>query len=112
MYKREHYRNNKQRYIDNAASRRRRVLDERVRFLVEFLKNHPCVDCGESDLIVLEFDHTDRQVFRCGLRNPELQLGLRPCGDAKCDVVCANCHRRRTAQRRGYRRRLLSGESE
>jgi hypothetical protein len=36
MYKREHYRNNKQRYIDNAASRRRRVLDERVRFWWSF----------------------------------------------------------------------------
>jgi hypothetical protein len=28
----------------------------------------------------------------------------------KCEVVCANCHRRRTARRRGTLRYLLSRE--
>jgi hypothetical protein len=74
---------------------------------VEFLKNHPCVDCGESDLIVLEFDHLTDKSFAVayGIRNCNWDSVLAEI--AKCDVVCANCHGRRTAQRRGYLRRLL-----
>jgi hypothetical protein len=112
IYKREHYRNNKQRYIDNAAARRRRILDERTRFLVEFLKSNPCVDCGENDLIVLEFDHQSDKSFDVayGIRNCNWEAVLAEI--AKCEVVCANCHRRRTAHRQGSLRRLHIGQSE
>jgi hypothetical protein len=111
-YKREHYLNNKQRYVDNAAIRRRRILDERTRLLVEFLKGHPCVECGETDPIVLEFDHRSNKSFDVayGIRNCNWDAVLAEI--AKCDVVCANCHRRRTAQRRGYLRLLLTDRAK
>ena len=63
-----------------------------------------CTDCGEKDPVVLEFDHRDPKdkKFTIGTHK-----GIkRPIEDFiaeldKCDVVCANCHRRRTAKQFG-----------
>ena len=103
-YGREHYMRNKARYIEKAKQRTQRVLSERMVFIVAFLREHPCVDCGENDPLVLEFDHQRDKEF-------DIALGLREKNwDAvlaeieKCEVVCANCHRRRTARIWGYTR--------
>lgn len=86
---------------------------EKAKKVLEYLRAHPCVDCGEKDPIVLEFDHRD------GTEKVEsvTQLVTNNCGwqkiedeIAKCDVRCANCHRRRTAIKRGYMRALLCQE--
>jgi hypothetical protein len=58
-YGREHYLANKQRYIDQAAASKRKIRLERTRYLIDFFATHPCVDCGETDPVVLEFDHLD-----------------------------------------------------
>ena len=62
-YKQEHYKANRQRYIDNARRRRERVIDERMQFIVNYLREHPCADCGEDDILVLEFDHLRDKSF-------------------------------------------------
>lgn len=107
-YKREHYLANKQRYVDTAARRRERVVRDRVEYLIEFFKDNPCTDCGESDPLVLEFDHLGEKSFNVGkgLRDRNWQSVLDEI--AKCEVVCANCHRRRTARRRGFIKVVLA----
>jgi hypothetical protein len=106
-----HYEANKPAYISRARRRTRQQRANRLHFLVEYFKSHPCVDCGETDPMVLEFDH---------LRDKEFDIGhefiWRPWETLlaeieKCDVVCANCHRRRTAQRGGFLRFALSERS-
>src|SRR5690348_6781481 len=62
-YKQEHYRANKQRYIDAAARRKKALVEERFIFLVAYFRDHPCADCGETDPIVLEFDHLRDKKF-------------------------------------------------
>lgn len=101
-YKQEHYAKNKQRYADQASRWSQTVLEERGRYLLEFLRAHPCVDCGETDPIVLEFDHLGAKSFEigAGFRNKNWQSVLSEM--AKCEVVCVNCHRRRSAQRSGF----------
>ena len=107
-YKQEHYAANRQRYIDSARRRKRALVAERVEYLVAFLREHPCVDCGESDPVVLEFDHLRDKKFSVakGFRDRGWQSVLDEM--AKCDVVCANCHRRRTAQRGGFARAVVA----
>lgn len=42
------------RYIEQARRRRREVFKERIGFILEYLRAHPCADCGEADPLVLE----------------------------------------------------------
>jgi hypothetical protein len=107
-YHREHYRANKQRYIDAAARRKKALLQERFIFLMAYFRDHPCVDCGEGDPIVLEFDHLRDKKFSIseGIQGRRWQDVLDEI--AKCDVVCANCHRRRTAKRGGFIRAAVA----
>jgi len=107
-YKQEHYAANRQRYIDNALRRKQQVAAERAAFLVEFFRSRPCADCGETDPMVLEFDHLADKAFGIakGLRDRNWESVLNEI--AKCDVVCANCHRRRTARRGGFARAAVA----
>lgn len=97
------------RYIDMAAARRDREVERRTRLLLDYLTSHPCVDCGETDPTVLEFDHIGQKRFGISVG-----LRARPSQDVldeieACEVVCANCHRRRTYRRGNVLRFRLGG---
>lgn len=71
----------------------------------DYLRTHPCVDCGETDIAVLEFDHRDQKakevrVSALVAQGYSTRTVMREI--AKCDVRCANCHRRRTAKQLGW----------
>ena len=110
-YGREHYLANKQRYIDQARVQKQRLVRERMVYLLEYFAAHPCIDCGETDPVVLEFDHLRDKCFDVskGLSNRKWESVLAEI--EKCEVVCANCHRRRTYGRRGTVRSMLARTS-
>jgi hypothetical protein len=108
-YGREHYVANRQRYINQAIARKRARRRERAEFFLEYFAEHPCTDCGETDPVVLEFDHV-------GAKNFDIGHGFERFGWQRildeietCEVVCANCHRRRTCRRAGNWRAVLTG---
>lgn len=78
---------------------------ERQRRLLDYLKTHPCVDCGETDPVVLEFDHVRGDkvatVYTLALRHLRT-WGVVEEEIAKCDVRCVKCHRKRTAKAQGW----------
>lgn len=73
------------------------------RLIMNYLLRHPCVDCGESDPRVLEFDHRDpaEKKFNISISVTRNWDSLMDEID-KCDIRCANCHRRRTAEQFGW----------
>ena len=79
------------------AQKRHRI---RVRQKVlEFLSSKECVDCGEKDPIVLDFDHSGskekfKDVSRMLSGHYSWESVLKEI--RKCEIRCANCHRRKT----------------
>lgn len=80
-----------------AAQKRHRI---RVREkLLALLSTKKCVDCGESDPIVLDFDHVVPSVkFKKAsqMLSGHYSWGSVLAETEKCEVRCANCHRRKT----------------
>ncbi len=103
-YGKEHYAANRQRYIDQSAARKAALREERTAYLLRYFETHPCVDCGERDPVVLEFDHLGDKEFSIGAELVRRSWDAVLTEIAKCEVVCANRHRRRTARRRRSRR--------
>lgn len=68
---------------------------------VAVLKARPCADCGgEFPIICMDFDHREGKEFGISAARYRYSIERLLAEVAKCDVVCANCHRIRTANRR------------
>ena len=64
-----------------------------------YLLEHPCVDCGENDIRVLEFDHRNPAEKTAAISRmvaDRFSVDRIKVEVEKCDVRCANCHRRRS----------------
>jgi hypothetical protein len=85
-------------------ARKRDRRNQLARHVRTYLLNHPCVDCGEADPVVLEFDHVRgiKVASVSRMVNIVVALPLLKAEIAKCEVRCANCHRRRTARTLGW----------
>lgn len=106
-YSKSHYRANSVTYIQRARSNFDQYVSRNRHRIKALLRLHPCIDCGESDPVVLEFDHvTDNKsadvsyMVGQGMRWERIELEI-----AKCQVRCANCHRRKTDKLWAHSRR-------
>jgi len=96
---------------DRAKKQRRR---NQV-WIVAYLLQHPCVDCGQRDIRCLDFDHrpgTWKLKHVTKLVHEAASLASIEREIEKCDVRCANCHRRRTAERGNFWRQAVYEERE
>lgn len=98
-----HYSRNKDYYIKKAQLRTRETKALHREKLLSYLSSHPCVDCGEADFICLEFDHVrGEKHFTVAEMIGDYAWEKIETEIAKCEVRCANCHRRKTARQYGY----------
>ena len=80
------------------------------RKMMEFYKTNPCVDCGQADPRVLDFDHVDVKKHNISTLLKKEYSWETILEEAKnCEVRCANCHRVKTARdQKHYTHRLLN----
>lgn len=84
---------------EKLADARRRLNAKRDEVNARF-KNVPCMDCGvRYPSYVMDFDHRDpsTKLFNIATELRGCYITQRILDEiAKCDVVCANCHRERS----------------
>ena len=88
-----HYYNNKQQYLE----RNKIACENNREFIKDIKKNAKCKICGEKDWRCLDFHHKDKEdkvieVALLYLKNWKRSRMLEEI--AKCDILCANCHRK------------------
>jgi len=107
VYRQKHYQSNKKKYIVKAAIWRAKHREEFYQWLLQ----QNCLDCGNSDIRVLEFDHVrgekEKDIARL-IGNVSFTVLKKELD--KCDIVCANCHRIRTAIQFNQSRQVLYNE--
>lgn len=91
-----YYERTKSRFRQGRADSRRRMRAEARAFLVQYKESHPCEDCGKMyPAFVMDFDHLRDKSYNVsemmGFSTSKIALEI-----AKCELVCANCHRYRT----------------
>ena len=101
-YQRDWYHQNKHRLRDKRRERNKREHARRRQFInYEKLRRGFCLDCNLpadlTNLAVFEFDHREpeHKLFAVGNCNGK-PLAMLAAEMAKCDMLCANCHRLRT----------------
>lgn len=95
---------------DKTKDRTNRTRTRHSRKLWELKESSGCIDCGEKyPHYMLEFDHLPGHK-KLGspvevARSYSMQKALEEI--QKCDIVCANCHRRKTAKQFGWTNKML-----
>jgi hypothetical protein len=88
-------------HVARISASNERYEQEKRQWIAEYLFGHPCVDCGEADQDVLDLDHVRGEkafgIATAVRRGYSLEALIAEV--AKCEVRCANCHRRITRQR-------------
>lgn len=104
-YEKKKWRNSEDRRTSQYTNQKARREHAR-KYIWDYLREHPCITCGETDPRVLEFDHIDPKTKsfqladgpRKGYSVDTIQSEM-----DKCQVMCANCHRRHTYEQQGWK---------
>ncbi len=105
-----HYNKNKEYYLAKTKKRNKYLREQLSSYIKSYLLGHPCIDCGEKDPVVLEFDHTGQiPKFKAISHLIKDRVSLIAIGEEmkKCVVRCANCHRKKTAKDFNWSKQML-----
>lgn len=102
-------------YYDENPERRqaikdknKRVMKRNLQYVRELLNKSCCAVCGEDDPIVLEFDHIrgEKENHISQMARDKVSVETLQAEISKCQILCANCHRRKTAKQFGWNKLL------
>lgn len=94
-YQKGHYQRNKELYKERARNNTKIYRERNKDFILEYKRQHPCVFCGFSNPVALDFHHKDseekdenisKMMNGCSIKTILLEI-------EKCVVLCSNCHR-------------------
>lgn len=93
--------------FDERRAERRKINSE---YILAYLREHPCVDCGFSDIRALQFDHVVPVSLGGGSKQRVSGMVTHSLESlvaeiSRCEVRCANCHMIRTQQQFGWERK-------
>lgn len=102
-YDREYYRNFSKEKRYNKRNKQNLRIRSNINWLNSIKKESCCVDCGNRDFRVFEYDHLPNtnkignisDLVTKGVSRKKILEEIK-----KCEIVCANCHRIRTYNRR------------
>ena len=88
----------------NSSPTRQRRIKRNREYVWNYLQEHPCEHCGINDPRVMDFDHLEQStktaeisymIQRASIEALQAEI-------AKCQVLCANCHRIRSGYQLNY----------
>lgn len=95
--KARHYKKNRSDYLKKQIVNNKKLVLRNKQFISNYLLTQKCVDCGNNDFRVLDFDHIDpkTKVFNISVTKVQNFISLEKLQAeiSKCVIRCANCHR-------------------
>ena len=112
-YCKMHYGKNRKKYKEKARIHNQRYIQEGRMFVRGLKMSNSCVKCAESHPDVLEFDHVEpssKSTDISYMAQHAYSLETIEKEIAKCVLLCANCHRKRTALQKDWYQYKIQGE--
>ena len=104
-YQSKWYSTNRETQIERVQKRNKRIRDEKRKYVFDIISSSVC-SCGESSPAALQFDHIDghRKVTNIAKMVADTRWSLKHLVDEikKCQILCANCHAKKTARDFGW----------
>ena len=100
-YNKQHYKNN----IEKYKAKTKQSYNRLSTLLYSFKFSNSCNVCGEDTPVCLEFNHINREdkkyqissMCKMGVSQEQFIKEVQ-----KCEILCCNCHRIRTAKQLGW----------
>jgi hypothetical protein len=99
-----YYKNHEENRVKFNQTRQNLVISLQEK-MIEYLTGKCCIDCGESNIITLDFDHINPEEKQHNIGNMihSCFSWEKICEEInKCEIRCANCHRIKTAKTYSY----------
>lgn len=104
----KYYSENQDKHKQTIYERKIKIKIRNQKLVFEYLMKHPCMDCGETNPLTLEFDHlNDKRKEVSFLLANGYSWRILKREIEKCEVRCASCHAIKThKENNSYKHKL------